>query len=249
MQTVRLNMTPSGVMPHIYSSQYDKGRQFALQVYDDGGTFSIPDGAVVTLHGVKPDGKVFAYGSGDTDSVVSVADDLITITTTEQMTAVVGLTVCEIVVSKDDTTLASLNFLIDVEESVIPNDDKASASDLATYQEMINTAKDATTLAQQLIAIERAYTFHCEKRTFLVSNWVGDSAPFSYDLGAEFADKAIIVAPAKEATDLQISEWAQAQIFGDSGSKIYAMKQKPKTDIPVLMIWSQVFTEVNNGNK
>lgn len=236
MQTIRLNMTPNGVMPHLYCSRYDVGRQLGLQVYDDNTAYSIPSDAVARVHGIKPDNTVFAYGSSDTDAVVSIdtTTSVITLTTTEQMTAITGTTICELILEEGDTVLGSLNFYIEVEESVLQDDDKTSKSDLATYQQMIDWAK-------AISAYNEAYTVRAKKVTLLASKWTGTEMPYQYDIGEEYAGYTCIVAPTNDATDDQIESWTKAGIYGTAGSTIiYARTTKPITDIPAVIIYMRL---------
>ena len=61
-ETVLLDMTPGGIMPSVYASQYDAGgRILAVSLTDHGTPHTIPDGATVQIRGTKTDGKGFAY--------------------------------------------------------------------------------------------------------------------------------------------------------------------------------------------
>lgn len=166
MQSVKLNLTPTGVMPHIYCSRYDTGRQFALFIYDVDKPYVIPEDASIKLHGIKEDGKVFTYGSDDTDSNITIdrQSSTVTVTTTEQMTAVAGEVVCELAITQGtDTTIGTLNFFIDVEDGALPVDEKTSKSDLETYQQMIDSAKVVSAHASESVATAKQYSDEAQK--------------------------------------------------------------------------------------
>lgn len=113
MQTVDLNLIPGAVLPVINVSQYDEGRQFALNVLDGTVGFDLT-GKYVKIRGTKPDKKGFEYGTAD--GVVSVSGSVATIKTTQQMTAVGGKTVAELQISVDSEL-----FTIGLEENTVHN--------------------------------------------------------------------------------------------------------------------------------
>lgn len=137
MQQINLNLVPSGVPPVVYASQYDVGRIFRINLFDGNDNYTVPDGAVVTLVGTKTDMHSFAYSSEDNDPKVKVDGSAITVTTTEQMCAMPGNTLCEISVRKSTTLIiGSLNFILHVEKAIVPEDGFLNASDLNAFEEM-----------------------------------------------------------------------------------------------------------------
>lgn len=147
MQTVQLNLTPSGVPPVTHASQYDTGRKLVFEIYEGSATVSIPSSAVVTVQGTKPDNKSFSYDSKSQPEQVSFSGDTVTVTTTQQMTAIAGTTPCEIKIVDNGTSLGTLNFYLEVEKNTYPDDDLESHSDLQAYQTAINATEHYATAA------------------------------------------------------------------------------------------------------
>lgn len=125
MQTVNLQMAPTGVPPVIHVSQFDVGRQFQLVLYDGAAAYSLPSGATAQIDGIKPDKKGFSYSDA-----VSVSGNTLTITTKLQMTIVLGEVECEIRLKKNDLDLGTLNFRMIVEASPINGNTDISETDL-----------------------------------------------------------------------------------------------------------------------
>lgn len=250
MQSIRLNMVPTGVMPHLYCSQYDVGRKFHLQLYDGSEEHNIASDETVTIQGCKPDHHVFTYGSKDKDPIVTVDGSGITITTTQQMTAIDGEVNCELVLSKGtqidgnkEQVISTINFVLDIEKCPVPEDGDSSASDLRTYIEMVEDAKEAI---KRAIEIEeelkrRAGSHVSMQMTLQASKWTGSSAPYSYDFGNDFSDRAFVVAPADTASAEQVEDWYRGNILGGKGTVMYARGFKPTMDIPVNIIYIRLF--------
>lgn len=143
MQKVKLNLIPQGVPPVVYASQYDVGRQFEFEIYESDVEYEIPSGAVVTFQGTKPDNHSFAYSTADEESVISVSGSVITVTSTEQMTAIPHKSMCEIIIRNGKVILGTLNVILDVEKGAIPEDANSSASDLSAYESMASQVQGA----------------------------------------------------------------------------------------------------------
>lgn len=131
MQTIKLNLIPGSVLPVVNVSQYDAHRQFALQVYEGAATYDLT-GKTVEIRGTKPDGNGFAYDS--TDGVISVRNNVVTISTTQQMTAVGGQTMAELRITSGNTILGTLNFVLMVEPSALSDDTPISDTDIPAIE-------------------------------------------------------------------------------------------------------------------
>lgn len=169
-QHINLNLIPTGLPPIFYASAYDVGRVFTISVYEGSELYTIPDGAEVELHALKPDKKALDYKCTVSGSTVSF-------TATEQMTAVSGIVDCKIWISKDGNRLGTLRFRLFVDADALPDDADMSASDLSAIQQDIDIAKDAR---------DKAKTY-------------ADSASTSADAAAESAKQAEIAADSKTA--------------------------------------------------
>lgn len=154
MQTINLNLIPTGVRPVLHCSQYDIGREFGANIYDGDEEYTIPTGASVIVQGTKPDGHSFIYGA---DDGVTFSGNAVSFTTTEQMAACAGDTECEIKIMASGATLCTLNFVLDVERSALPDDADISKSDLSLIQkaadagDKIDALSDKIDKAEELI--------------------------------------------------------------------------------------------------
>lgn len=135
MQTIKLNLIPGSVLPVVNVSQYDAHRQFALQVYEGASTYDLT-GKSVEIRGTKPDGNGFAYDQ--TDGVVSVSGNTVTISTKEQMTAVGGHVMAELHITSGQTILGTLNFIIDVEPSALSDDTPISGTEIPAIERQLD---------------------------------------------------------------------------------------------------------------
>jgi len=107
MEEITLNLIPGGASQVVHASQFDIGRQFKLITYEGDTPFN-PSTYTAEFEAIKPDGNIVqANVSKDATSV--------TVTTTEQMCAVEGDTICEIKFSKDGNVIGTANFILRVE--------------------------------------------------------------------------------------------------------------------------------------
>lgn len=139
MQTIKLNLIPGSVLPVVNVSQYDKGRQFALQVYEGATAYDLT-GKGVEIRGTKPDGNGFAYDS--TDGAISVSTNTVTVTTLQQMTACGGQTMAELRITSGETILGTINFILMVEPSALSDDTPISDTDIPAIERDLEAALD-----------------------------------------------------------------------------------------------------------
>lgn len=131
MQSVKLNLIPGAVLPVVNVSQYDVKRTFALAVYDGAASYDLT-GKTVTIRGTKPDNHGFDYGTSD--GVVSVSGNTVTISTTQQMTAVGGHVMAELRIESGTTVIGTLNFIIDIEPSALSDDTIISDTEIPVIE-------------------------------------------------------------------------------------------------------------------
>ena len=93
MQKIDLSILPQGgINPVVRCSQGDVGRQFQIELYNETMTAKyVLDGTEeLSFEGIKPDGNIFQY------DITPQSGSTVTISTTEQMTAVYGDVICEL---------------------------------------------------------------------------------------------------------------------------------------------------------
>ena len=103
-QKINLDITPSEFMPVLYYSQGDVGREFKIEIVSKDG-YDIPSGATVTIQATKPSGLGFTVSG-------SIADNVVTIVSTAEMTDEYGRFPAELKVVSGGTTLFTGNVLM-----------------------------------------------------------------------------------------------------------------------------------------
>ena len=114
MREFSIDMIPGGTQTAVSCNQFESGDTWVFALYYDGGRYSIPEDAEVSITGTKPDGA--AYNISGT-----VTDNSVVIEVTEQITACAGRSIAEIFVESetDGTTLYSANFPLLVEPAAV----------------------------------------------------------------------------------------------------------------------------------
>ncbi len=107
MEEITLNLIPGGATQVVHASQFDRGRQFKLLTYDGDMPFD-PSTYTTEFEAIKPDGNIVQAN-------VITSSTGVTVTTTEQMCAVVGDTICEIKFRQYSDSIGSANFILRVE--------------------------------------------------------------------------------------------------------------------------------------
>lgn len=130
-----LNLIPGGIIPIVYANQYDKGYEKRFLLYKGAEPFNIADNMSVTVRGTKGDNH------GIINSVSStVGSNLVSVTLTEQMTAVEGVrNVYELrIVDTNGLLVGTVNFILAVEPSALNDETIISDSDLSYAEDVYN---------------------------------------------------------------------------------------------------------------
>jgi hypothetical protein len=143
MQSIAVDMVPGGIPETIRISQYDKSmRKFAVRLLMDGVSYTIPGGYTATVSGTKPDGCGFS-------DACSVSGDTVTVTVSDQMSAVPGDIPCEITLFKEgEGRIASANFLLRVEKAALMSDDIISESSIPVFEKLVSVAAGSASAAK-----------------------------------------------------------------------------------------------------
>lgn len=114
MREFSVDMIPGGAQTAVACNQFESGDTWVFALYYDGGRYSIPADAEVSITGTKPDGA--AYNIAGT-----VVNNAVQIVVTDQITACAGRSIAEILVESetDGTTLYSANFPLLVEPAAV----------------------------------------------------------------------------------------------------------------------------------
>lgn len=178
-QQIFLPMIPDSAPIVINISQYDfdaagyAGRLF-FNLVNNGAAYDM-DGASAIFQGEKPDGTTFAYPA----SVVN--QSVVRVNVRQQMTAVSGRVICQLIVSNQDGQIGSFNIWLEVQPSSAAGGDP-SQTDIPA---LIAQAKEYADAAEQAAEEVEAYSAH-PPYIGANGNW------FVYDVGTEqFIDTGV----------------------------------------------------------
>lgn len=141
-QTYTLDLIPNFAPLVVHVSQYDVGSRTLVFNLTKSGVAYSGSATGATIKGTKPDGNGFMYSmtlDGSTASIV----------VTEQMTAVAGMTTCEVVLTDGTAVLGSANFTLFVEHTALDSETVISETDIPVFEELTRQATTASTQAQQ----------------------------------------------------------------------------------------------------
>ena len=151
MQIINIDLIPGKVMPVLHSSQYDKGRELGVKLYNGGAVFTLSGAETVTVSVRKPDGNIVI------ETLTNTGTNELTIITTEQMTACHGSNLCEIKIEDGADVIGTANFVLEVEKdpteggiasaSEIDNLEAQVAAIVADQYDSANVVFDATPTA------------------------------------------------------------------------------------------------------
>ena len=144
--TLPLSLSPNTPPLRIPVAQNDsQSRTLIFRLTAPSGAPNLPDGAIVTMDGTKPDGRSFSHTG-------TLANDRATVTLTRQMCAVAGEVPCQLTITHGDEILGSARFFLMVQEAAIPTDPDLSASELTAFQELRNQAPGWVSAASESAA-------------------------------------------------------------------------------------------------
>ena len=113
-ENVNVCITPKGDKPILHFSQFDNERVFTVTVLaDDGESAAVLTGLDIEFRLRKTDSHVV------TIVPESVADNVITFNTTEQLCACCGQNIASVVLMKDDMIISTLDILVDIQRDIL----------------------------------------------------------------------------------------------------------------------------------
>lgn len=140
-QTYTLSLQPGGAPLRVPCVQRDaNSRDISFELTSGGVAFSPPNGAVVTIDGTKPDGKSFSTAG-------AISGTKITVTLTQQMTAVAGDVPCQLTIASGTAVLGTARFILAVSEAAIPTAPDLSTSDMSVFETLKNSAAQSASAA------------------------------------------------------------------------------------------------------
>lgn len=136
-QTIDLNLVPGAVLPVVNVSQDNaSGWQINFRLYNGSQRFNIPTDVNVRMDMTKRDGN----GVSATVTKNSAIPSMCYVWLTDQMVAIPGDQICELVLThKDDSrAIGTINFVLRVEEAALRDDAIMSDSQINYVQQKIN---------------------------------------------------------------------------------------------------------------
>ena len=113
-ENVNVCITPKGDKPVLHFSQFDNERVFTVTVLaDDGESAAVLTGLDIEFRLRKTDSHVV------TIAPESVADNVITFKTTEQLCACCGQNIATVTLMKDDMVISTLDILVDIQRDIL----------------------------------------------------------------------------------------------------------------------------------
>lgn len=127
-QNIKLNLVPGGIIPVVHVSQYDVDRVLTFTLYDGNNAASLPVGTTASIEGTKPSHHGFSYSA-------TVASNVVTVETTQQMTAEKGTVECKLKLTANTQVIGTALFLMEVEQAGLADDVIISDTELPVYIE------------------------------------------------------------------------------------------------------------------
>ena len=117
METIKLDLIPGKKMPSLHASQYDDGREHGIDLFENGIVYKLDGTETLTINERKGDDCICSL---DIENTFTGSNHIV-FASTEQMCAVWGNNICELVIAKGEKTIGTLNFILEVEQSPTEN--------------------------------------------------------------------------------------------------------------------------------
>ena len=123
--------------------QNDTMWRFVFKLFYNGSPWEIPSGATTTMGGIKPDGNHFLYDG-------TIGDNAAIFVCQEQMTAVPGITICDVSILSGGKVVCTANFQLVVEPSPM-SIGTSSESVIDAYGDLLSRMEDAEQDFEELL--------------------------------------------------------------------------------------------------
>lgn len=150
-KSIKIDLVEKGVQPIVYAKQNDSQTRFiAASLFANGQPFSVPDGVVAMFRAGKPDGTACFYDSNETGTTaITIDGNLVTVELAEQVLTAPGNVQAEInFYTAGGEKLTSFSFAIQVEKSVLTDQEIVSSDYYNVLTEQVKAAQDAAQNAQ-----------------------------------------------------------------------------------------------------
>lgn len=150
-KAINIDLIEKSVKPLIYAKQNDSQTRFiAASLFANGHPFNVPDGVVAMFRAGKPDGTACFYDSNETGTpAITIEGNLVTVELAEQVLTAPGNVQAEInFYTAGGEKLTSFSFAIQVEKSVLTDQEIVSSDYYNVLTAQIKAAQDAAQSAQ-----------------------------------------------------------------------------------------------------
>lgn len=150
-KSIKIDLVEKSVQPIIYAKQNDSQTRFiAASLFANGHPFSVPDGVIAMFRAGKPDGTACFYDSNETGTpAITIDGNLVTVELAEQVLTAPGNVQAEInFYTAGGEKLTSFSFAIQVEKSVLTDQEIVSSDYYNVLTAQIKAAQDAAQSAQ-----------------------------------------------------------------------------------------------------
>lgn len=150
-KSIKIDLVEKGVQTIVYAKQNDSQTRFiAASLFANGQPFSVPDGVVAMFRAGKPDGTACFYDSNETGTpAITIEGNLVTVELAEQVLTAPGNVQAEInFYTAGGEKLTSFSFAIQVEKSVLTDQEIVSSDYYNVLTEQVKAAQDAAQSAQ-----------------------------------------------------------------------------------------------------
>ena len=134
-QEVELPLTENLVPTVVHVKQFDhKARKIRCRLYSSSVEYVIPEGAIASCAGTRPDGHLFQYSSETAPELVFIEENTVIFTVTDFMSAVFGrYPVDVILLDNEGDVLGTFSLTLRIERSAVGNGKIAAI----TYQKAV----------------------------------------------------------------------------------------------------------------
>ena len=139
----RLNVVPGDYPLVINLNQYDSDFTLEFTIYSSIGNLVLESGTTAAIRGTKKDGHGYSAEATIDGYVVSVTGD-------EQMTAIAGDNVFELVLTRNGKDISTSNFIIHVERAALDKDTIVSQSKIRELINVIDKTDDLLAAASSV---------------------------------------------------------------------------------------------------
>ncbi len=145
-----LNLINVHTPPVIFLKQYDRsvtddGKVLEFNLYEGFLPYAVPEGAIVTIRGTKPDNSGYSYSCSYNGNVVRL-------NVQSQMTVLAGKHNAEIRISKQENIVGTASIVFDVEKTALPEDVIISKTDLPNLEKAVESYERVTEKAAEVDA-------------------------------------------------------------------------------------------------